>query len=243
MFHGARKHALDFLMNCVLGEVRFFFVAFTWNFARCHKSRLTVSFHRCKNVFVIFFLIVEHSTSKVYEVFDCSFSSCACGDALLYTSSSRKVNIVVANATNFEPALSFCIMGSRGMDTTNLRNFIARGLFVFPQRWKKQNTPQQMERNGQGYGFSRVNQNCMHSYVWSYTEILPRELVNAHATKTVKMVFLVSAWSIDRIMVIKTSPECWPVRVYEKNDLENWRSRLNDILSYICVRGQESVRS
>ena len=65
-----------------------------------------------------------------------------------------------------------------------------------------------MERNGQGYGFSRVNQNCMHSYVWSYTEILPRELVNAHATKTVKMVFLVSAWSIDRIMVIKTSPEC-----------------------------------
>lgn len=42
-------------------------------------------FHRCTNVFVIF-SIVECSTSKVYEIFDCSFRSCASGDALLYAS-------------------------------------------------------------------------------------------------------------------------------------------------------------
>ena len=45
-----------------------------------------------------------------------------------------------------------------------------------------------MKCYGQGYGFLRVNQNCMHSYVWGYTEILPQELIK-QATENIKMVF------------------------------------------------------
>ena len=132
-----------------------FWQVFTWKLTWCYnKSRLSVSFHHCKNVFAIFFLTVECSTSKVYDVLDCLSSSCASGDVCIYficTSCSRKEYSRYWYNVNEQraPARLFCNMGSKSiMQQTSWSSSLddLKWLFVFPQRFmgKKRNSNERL---------------------------------------------------------------------------------------------------